>query len=93
MTDLAQGPLDHNIEFSVEARYASQVWEIDVPLRANRFNGNGDLDTMVEDFHAAHKEIFAINDPDSIVEMVSWTASVSCQLRVVQSWAYRDQRS
>ena len=75
------GAVSHNIEFSVEARYASQVWEIDVPLRANRINGNGDLDTIVEDFHAAHKEIFAINDPDSIVEMVSWTASVNCQLR------------
>ena len=70
----------HSIEFSVEARYASQVWEIDVPLRASRFNGSSDLDTMVEDFHAAHKEIFAINDPDSIVEMVSWTASVNCGL-------------
>ena len=35
----------------------------------------------VEDFHKIHKEIFAINDPDSIVEMVSWTVSVSCKLR------------
>ena len=75
------GAAEHSIEFGVEARYASQVWEIDVPLRANRFKGNGDLKAMVEDFHAVHKEIFAINDPDSIIEMVSWTASVSCRLR------------
>jgi N-methylhydantoinase A len=75
------GAAEHTIEFGVEARYASQVWEIDVPLRANRFKGDGDLKALVEDFHAVHKEIFAINDPDSIVEMVSWTASVSCRLR------------
>ena len=75
------GAVDHSIEFGVEARYASQVWEIDVPLRTGRFKGGSDLDALVQDFHSVHKEIFAINDPDSIVEMVSWTASVSCRLR------------
>ncbi len=75
------GAVDHSIEFGVEARYASQVWEIEVPLRTGRFKGGRDLDALVQDFHSVHKEIFAINDPDSIVEMVSWTASVSCRLR------------
>ena len=76
-----QGSTSDKIEFGVEARYAGQVWEIEVPLRVDRFKTKKDLDTLVEDFHKVHKEIFAINDPDSIVEMVSWTVSVSCQLR------------
>ena len=35
---------------------------------------------MIADFHAAHEEIFAINDPSSIVEFVGWTASVACRM-------------
>jgi len=79
------GAEETTIEFAVEARYASQVWEIDVPLRKSRFESQADLDALVEDFHAAHMEIFAINDPDSIVEMVSWTGAVSCKLRSASS--------
>ncbi|MFP6733648.1 MAG: hydantoinase/oxoprolinase family protein [Rhodospirillales bacterium] len=75
------GAEEHRIEFGVEARYASQVWEIDVPLAAGRFDGGADLQKVIEDFHAAHEEIFAINDPDSVVEFVGWTASVACRLR------------
>ena len=75
------GAIESSIEFSVEARYAGQVWEIEVPLPANIFNGEGDLSRLIEDFHETHQEIFAINDPDSIVEMVGWISSVNCRLR------------
>jgi len=74
------GAAEHRIEFGVEARYASQVWEIEVPLAASRFVGGDDLQDLIADFHAAHEEIFAINDPSSIVEFVGWTASVACKL-------------
>jgi N-methylhydantoinase A len=74
------GAAEHRIEFGVEARYASQVWEIEVPLAASRFAGGDDLQDLIADFHAAHEEIFAINDPSSIVEFVGWTASVACKL-------------
>lgn len=75
------GSAEHTIELSVEARYASQVWEIEVLLATNRFDDASDLNQLVEDFHAAHQEIFAINDPDSIVEFIGWTATVGCRLR------------
>jgi N-methylhydantoinase A len=68
----------HSIEFTVEARYASQVWELDVPLRKARFSGKADLARLIADFHAAHQEIFAVRDEKSIVEFVGWTATVSC---------------
>lgn len=66
------------IEFTVEARYASQVWEIDVPLRKTRLSTKADLAQLVADFHAVHEEIFAIRDEESVVEFVGWTATVSC---------------
>ena len=75
------GAIESSIEFFVEARYAGQVWEIEVPLATTIFKDRDDLFTLVNDFHAVHEEIFAINDPNSIVEMVGWTATVSCRLR------------
>lgn len=76
-----QGSIDQTIEFFAEARYPEQVWEIEVPLATNRFTGEADVRALVEEFHRVHEDIFAINDPDSEVEVVGWTASVKCRLR------------
>lgn len=69
------------IEFAVEARYAGQVWEIEVPLREPRLGGLDSLASLLDDFHAHHEEIFAVRDPTSPVEFVGWTASVACPMR------------
>jgi N-methylhydantoinase A len=76
-----RGTKSHSIEFSVEARYNHQVWEIEVPLNAGRFENDGDVERFVADFHAAHEEIFAFRDPSSIVEMVGWSATARCSLQ------------
>lgn len=75
------GALETTISFTAEARYPSQVWEIEVPLRNSSFNSDADVRQLVEDFHAAHQEIFAISDPGSEVEIIGWSARVSCRLR------------
>ncbi len=69
------------IEFAVEARYASQVWEIEVPLPADRFSDDDQLAALEEAFHAMHERIFAIRDPGSVIEFVGWTATARCGLR------------
>ena len=69
------------IGYSVEARYKNQVWEIDVPLRADSFREPADIITFTEDFHANHERLFAVRDPSSPVEILSWTATVSCPIR------------
>jgi N-methylhydantoinase A len=73
--------ISHSVEYVAEARYAHQVWEIDLPLRAAQFPSDDALDDLVEDFHKMHEEIFAIRDPGSIIEMVGWKATVRCRLR------------
>ena len=40
----------------VEARYPEQVWEIEVPLRAARFDRTPTVDALVHDFHAMHRK-------------------------------------
>ena len=75
------GAESHAIEYTVEARYASQVWEIEVPLANDAFTDDAQLAALVEDFHAMHEQIFAIRDPGSVIEFVSWTATARCRLR------------
>ena len=65
---------------SVEARYAHQVWEIEVPLRSE-LALEEDLRGFCESFHETHEELFAVRDSASSIEIVSWRASVRCKLR------------
>jgi N-methylhydantoinase A len=69
------------IAYSVEARYAQQIWEIKLPLRVDRFRTDGDAAEAVADFHRLHEEVFAFQDADAEVEFVNWRARVSCDLR------------
>jgi N-methylhydantoinase A len=71
----------HTIQLAVEARYRAQVWELEVPLRTNRFRTAEDVAVLRADFDRVHDEILAHVDPDSDVEFVSWKAKVDCRLR------------
>ena len=75
-----QGSAEALLEYSVEARYAHQVWEIEVPLGAARISGAQDLERLMTDFHAAYREVSAIDDPGSEIEMIAWRARVRCPL-------------
>ena len=80
-TGRAEAAVSSAIEFSVEARYPHQIWELEVPLAVERFAGPDDVERLRQDFHAVHEEIFAISDPDSPIEIVAWRARVRCRLR------------
>jgi N-methylhydantoinase A len=68
-------PPDHRrVEFTVEARYPSQVWELSVPLRKSRIEDDEDLSRMVEDFHQVHERTFGIKEPGMPIECVHWRA-------------------
>ncbi len=76
-----EGAKETTIELVAEARYPHQVWELDVPLTTTAFDSDADVDRLREDFDRVHKEVFAINDPGSPVEVVAWRAEASCRLR------------
>jgi N-methylhydantoinase A len=75
------GSLETIVEFSAEARYPHQIWELEVPLRHSRFATPEDVEQLRQDFHAVHAEVFAISDPDSPIEIVGWRARVRCRIR------------
>jgi N-methylhydantoinase A len=68
------------IDWSTEARYVDQAWEIEVPLRNGSFDGAAAVETLVADFHRLHQDIFAVSDPGAEIETVSWNAEVRCRL-------------
>jgi len=73
-------PLERSrIKYSVEARYKGQVWDIEVPLRGGEFRDDADLVKLVDDFHLTHQRIFAVHDPDSPIEILTWNAAISCR--------------
>lgn len=76
-----EGAVEVAFEFSVEARYPHQIWEIEVPMATARIESQADLDALKATFHDTHKGIFEICDPNSEVEFVTWRAKVRCRLR------------
>lgn len=64
-------------DFFCDARYPDQVWEIELPLPESDFSAPGALERLVEAFHALHRDVFAVSDDGSAVEIVSWTLIAS----------------
>lgn len=58
--------------YFVEARYRFQVWELDVPVPANRFGSQAEVDTLVGEFHRVHERVFAVQDLANAVEFLNW---------------------
>jgi N-methylhydantoinase A len=68
------------VEYFAEARYPHQVWELEVPLRANRLASDESFELLRQDFHRTHHEVFAISEPEAPIEVVTWRARAHCRL-------------
>jgi N-methylhydantoinase A len=67
-------------EFFVEARYPSQVWELEVPFSSPQFSNEADVQEVVEGFHRAHERVFAVSEPGQQVECIYWKARATAIL-------------
>jgi N-methylhydantoinase A len=83
--------VESTIEYSVDARYPSQVWELEVPLVTSQFVDAHDIEGLKHRFHAVHREIFAIDDPSSEIEIVGWRARARIRLREEQAITLHDE--
>jgi N-methylhydantoinase A len=69
-----------DIDYFVEARYAHQVWEIDVAIKTGELEGPNAAQALRAAFHDAHERIFAFRDENSMVEAIAWRAQVRCKV-------------
>ncbi len=67
-------------EYLVEARYKSQVWELDTPLPVEVFRSQKDVALLVEAFHTVHDRVYAVRDEQSEVECVNWRGRISIRV-------------
>ncbi|PZQ81209.1 MAG: 5-oxoprolinase [Ancylobacter novellus] len=77
--------ISSEIRFSADARYATQVWEIEVPLTAGALASEEDVARFVRDFHRTHKSLFAFDDPNSAVEIIGITAEAICRFSQIET--------
>jgi len=68
------------VSFTTEARYATQVWEIDAPVASASVATPEDLRALTEVFHRTHEDLFTFADPSSAIVFIGWTAHVACRL-------------
>jgi N-methylhydantoinase A len=76
-----QDSASSSLTFSAEARYPDQIWELPVVLKKGRFDAAADVEALRQGFHDIHQEVFAVNNPDSSIEVIGWRVRAECRLR------------
>jgi len=69
-----KGIAETSVDYFVDARYAYQVWELEIPLARDRFETPEDVAGVNDAFDAAHHRVFAVNEPGARVECLTWKA-------------------
>ena len=69
----------YSVEYFVQARYASQVWEIETSVPDRDLASNDGLSALFEAFHQTHERLFALRDEGSVIEFISWNARLTVQ--------------
>ncbi len=71
----ADGVTETRVVRSVEARYAHQVWTLDIDVERAELDDLATLEhVLVDRFHAAHERIFAVSEPGQRIEVVHGSA-------------------
>jgi N-methylhydantoinase A len=60
------------LEFSTEARYAGQVWQLSLPLPRTRITTAEDLADLTEAFHRLHEQFYSVRADNDAVEFTEW---------------------
>ena len=63
-------PVGTRKEFTVEARYRAQIWELDVPI-PSRIR-EGEIGALEDAFHETHERVFAVREPGQYLECLLW---------------------
>jgi N-methylhydantoinase A len=75
------GATDRTTEFTVEARYLHQMWQIEIPLDPDDISTPAAVERLQRAFDESHEDLFAVSDPGCPIEIVGVNARVRCRLR------------
>jgi len=60
------------LRFSVQARYAGQVWQLELPLPSETIASSKALSELVEAFHTLHEMVYSVRANSNTVEFIEW---------------------
>jgi N-methylhydantoinase A len=66
------GIQDARLEYLVDAHYAGQVWELEVPMTVPRFERDADVRELAAAFDRVHWRTFSVIDRGAPVECMTW---------------------
>jgi len=61
-------------DYYVDARYAYQVYLLEVPLDGRGFSSDEDVVALCKAFDEVHERVFAVAEPGARVECITWRA-------------------
>ncbi len=67
-------------EYFVEARYINQQWEMEIPMPMDRFEGQADVERLVEAFHDVHFRRYAVKEEGGAIECINWKGRITAFL-------------
>lgn len=67
------------LQFSTEARYRGQVWQLTLDLESPRIRDQDDLAAVVENFHKLHDKLYYVRSNDPI-EFTEWSVIATGEL-------------
>ncbi|MBK0419803.1 hydantoinase/oxoprolinase family protein [Leucobacter sp. CSA1] len=73
-------PLAVRRQYSVDARYPGQVWELEVAVEGDGVGDEAALQRLEQAFHAEHLRVFQVNDPSQRPEFLVWKQRVTAVL-------------
>ncbi|MGE0240590.1 MAG: hydantoinase/oxoprolinase family protein [Parvibaculaceae bacterium] len=79
---------DRQVEFSVEARYRGQVWQLSLALPRGEIADAAALADVLEAFHRLHEKVYFVRSRDAI-EFTEWSAMAIGMLP--KSWQNADR--
>ena len=77
-------PEDQVLEFSVDARYNAQPWDLTVPLKTDRFRDRSDVAFLVQTFHEAHDRLRGSLEEGSFLELSNWRLKAAGKTRELE---------
>jgi N-methylhydantoinase A len=60
------------LQFTAEARYTGQVWQLTLPLATPAIRDPAALAALVEEFHRLHEQYYSVRSPEDAVEITEW---------------------
>jgi len=71
-------------EYAVEARYAYQVWDLELALPQSRYRDEADVKALAEAFDALHERIYTVSQPGQPIELLTWKARLVGDLEATE---------